>query len=41
MITDTEVWVRDTKDLSKPAHRFTHGEWAAFTGGVRDGEFDL
>lgn len=41
MITDTEVLVRDTKDRSKPAHSFTHAEWAAFTGGVKDGEFEL
>lgn len=41
MITDAEVLVRDTKDRNKPAHVFTHAEWTAFTGGVKDGEFDL
>jgi Domain of unknown function (DUF397) len=41
MVTEDAVLVRDTKDRSKPAHRFTHAEWAAFTGGVQDGEFDL
>lgn len=41
MMTDTEVLVRDTKDRGKPGHRFTHGQWAAFVGGVRDGAFDL
>ncbi|GGN55955.1 DUF397 domain-containing protein [Actinoplanes lobatus] len=40
-ITDEGVAVRDTKDRSKPAHVFTHAEWAAFVGGVKDGEFDL
>ena len=32
--------VRDSKDPAGPALRFTPGEWAAFTAGVRDGEFD-
>lgn len=32
--------VRDSKDLSGPALRCTHGEWAAFTTGIRNGEFD-
>ncbi len=40
-ITDDGVRVRDTKDRSKPAHRYTHAEWRAFTLGVKDGEFDL
>jgi hypothetical protein len=33
--------VRDTKDRSGPVLVFTPAEWAAFTAGVRDGEFDL
>lgn len=33
-------WVRDTKDRSRPAHRFTAAEWDAFIRGVKDGEFD-
>jgi hypothetical protein len=41
MATDDAVLVRDTKDRSKPPHVYTHGEWAAFTDGVKDGEFDL
>lgn len=41
MMTDNEVLVRDTKDRSAPAHRFTLSEWEAFVGGVKDGEFDL
>ncbi|MGH3940569.1 MAG: DUF397 domain-containing protein [Pseudonocardiaceae bacterium] len=32
--------VRDSKDPAGPALRFTPREWAAFTAGVRDGEFD-
>jgi hypothetical protein len=41
MMTDDAVLVRDTKDRTKLAHVFTYAEWAAFTGGVKDGEFDL
>ena len=32
--------VRDSKDRTGPALRFTPAEWAAFTAGVRAGEFD-
>lgn len=39
---DGFVYVRDTKDGGRgPVLRFTRTEWEAFTGGVRDGEFDL
>ena len=34
------VGVRDSKDPAGPALRFTPGEWRAFVGGVRNGEFD-
>ncbi len=34
------VGVRDTKDRTGPVLTFTATEWAAFTDGVRDGEFD-
>ena len=34
------VLVRDSKNPG-PALAFTPAEWEAFTGGVRDGEFDL
>jgi hypothetical protein len=37
---DGAVGVRDSKDRSGPILQFTRAEWAAFTGGVRDGEFD-
>ncbi|MDA0634404.1 DUF397 domain-containing protein [Nonomuraea sp. MCN248] len=35
------VAVRDSKNPHGPALIFTPGEWRAFVGGVRDGEFDL
>ncbi|MFD1543883.1 DUF397 domain-containing protein [Nonomuraea guangzhouensis] len=34
------VAVRDSKDRGGPALTFTPGEWRAFLGGVKDGEFD-
>jgi hypothetical protein len=42
-LLDTEgvVFVRDSKNPDGPALAFTPAEWKAFTGGVRDGEFDL
>jgi hypothetical protein len=33
--------VRDSKDQTGPALRFTVPEWEAFVAGVRAGEFDL
>lgn len=35
-----DVGVRDSKDPTGPVLEFTPTEWLAFTGGVRDGEFD-
>jgi hypothetical protein len=35
-----EIGVRDSKDPDGPVLRFTTGEWDAFLGGVRNGEFD-
>ncbi len=32
--------VRDSKDKAGPTLAFTAGEWDAFIGGVKDGEFD-
>jgi len=32
--------VRDSKDRTGPVLRFTAAEWAAFTAGVRNREFD-
>jgi hypothetical protein len=37
---DGTVGVRDSKDPAGPVLEFTLAEWAAFTGGVQDGEFD-
>ena len=34
------IGVRDSKDPAGPILRFTPGEWDAFLGGVRNGEFD-
>lgn len=33
------VVVRDSKDRTGPVLTFTCDEWAAFTAGVRDGQF--
>jgi Domain of unknown function (DUF397) len=35
------VAVRDSKDRSRPPHRYTNDEWKAFVAGVKAGEFDL
>ncbi len=35
------VALRDSKDISRPAHVFDSEEWAAFVTGVKAGEFDL
>ncbi|MFC4012423.1 DUF397 domain-containing protein [Nonomuraea purpurea] len=35
------VAVRDSKDPEGPALVFTAPEWRAFTGGVKEGVFDL
>jgi hypothetical protein len=34
------VGVRDSKNPAGAELRFTPGEWSAFLGGVRNGEFD-
>jgi Domain of unknown function (DUF397) len=36
-----EIGVRDSKDPEGPVLGFTPGEWRAFLGGVRNGEFDI
>ncbi|NUP03288.1 MAG: DUF397 domain-containing protein [Nonomuraea sp.] len=38
---DGNVALRDSKVEDGPVLVFTPSEWAAFTAGVRDGEFDL
>jgi Domain of unknown function (DUF397) len=35
------VAIRDSKDVTKPAHVFESAEWDAFVAGVKAGEFDL
>ncbi|MGW0180018.1 DUF397 domain-containing protein [Nocardia sp. NPDC003345] len=40
MLADGHVGMRDGQDPDGPVLVFTPGEWAAFTAGVRDGEFD-
>ena len=39
-LPDGRVGVRDSKDPSGPVLQFTPGEWHAFLGGARNGEFD-
>ena len=39
-LPDDGIGVRDSKDSEGPVLRFTSGEWHAFLGGVRNGEFD-
>jgi hypothetical protein len=39
-LPDGVVGVRDSKKAAGPVLRFTSGEWRAFLGGVRNGEFD-
>jgi hypothetical protein len=40
-LADGNVAVRDSKQQDGPVLVFTSGEWAAFTEGVRAGEFDV
>ena len=35
------IEVRDGNDPAGPVLTFTFSEWAAFTGGAKDGEFDV
>lgn len=39
-LADDVVMVRDSKNVKGPVLGFTPGEWDAFVGGVRNGEFD-
>ena len=39
-LLDGQVAVRDAKDRTGPVLLFSAGEWEAFIGGVRGGEFD-
>lgn len=40
-LLDGMIEVRDTKDRTGPSLKFTVDEWSAFTGGTKDGEFDV
>lgn len=40
-LANGNVAVRDSKDQDGPVLVFTASEWAAFTAGIRDGEFDM
>lgn len=39
-LADGNIALRDSKQQDGPVLVFTPAEWAAFTAGVRDGEFD-
>jgi hypothetical protein len=39
-LTDDTIRVRDSKNPRAGVLNFTPGEWDAFIGGVRNGEFD-
>lgn len=39
-LPDGGAAVRDSKNPNGPQLVFTHAEWQAFIGGVKDGEFD-
>lgn len=39
-LPDGGIGVRDSKDPAGPMLRFTPGEWQAFLGSARNGEFD-
>ena len=40
-VGEDKIEVRNTEDPSKKTLSFTPGEWSAFIGGVKKGEFDL
>lgn len=40
-LADGNVALRDSKEQDGSVLVFTPSEWAAFTAGVREGEFDL
>ena len=39
-LPDGGIGVRNSRDVTGPVLQFTPGEWHAFLGGVRNGEFD-
>lgn len=40
-ITADAIMLRDSKNPEGPVLIYTQGEWDAFIGGAKDGEFDL
>lgn len=40
-LVDSQVALRDSKSPDGPVLLFSHSEWRAFVGGVRNGEFSL
>jgi hypothetical protein len=40
-LPDGQVAVRDSKNLSRPAHVYSSVEWRDFVAGVKNGEFDF
>ncbi len=41
VLDNGNVSLRDSKNLAVPAHTYPSYGWAAFTLGVKNGEFDL
>lgn len=39
--SDDDIFVRDSKDRSGPALKFTSAEWQAFLKGVKNREFEV
>lgn len=39
-LSDGQVGMRDSKDVTGPMLGITSSEWKAFLGGIRNGEFD-
>jgi Domain of unknown function (DUF397) len=39
--TQDQIFTRDSKDLTGPILAFSHSEWTAFLGAVRNSKIDL
>lgn len=40
-LVDSQIIIRNSRDVDGPVVRFTEAEWTAFLDGARRGEFDL
>jgi hypothetical protein len=40
-LSDGQVGIRDSKDVTGPVLGIPSSEWKAFLGGIRNGEFDF